>query len=169
MRPTTKCIVWHDADGRILMTNIGPYDEDALEKIRTGPQPAGGTMLVTEIDQVQGGGRPSVPGHYVKNGKVVARPELVPGKGESFTVSSLAQVPDLPTGARVTVNEIDEQVMGAPGKPEVPDTGDVTIRVDAFPARVTTVNLQRGNPPNSAPAPRMVHPKRKTSAKRSKK
>jgi hypothetical protein len=143
------------------MTNIGPYDEDGLEKIRTGPKPAGSTMLVTDLDQVEGGGRPSVPGHYVKNGKVVPRPELVPGKGEIFTVPSLAQVPDLPTGARVTVNEIDDQIMGSPGKPEIPSTGDVTMRVDAFPVRPTVVTIQRGGPPTNVSAPRTVHPKKR--------
>jgi hypothetical protein len=146
------------------MTNIGPYDDDALEKIRTGPKPAGSTMLVTDLDQVEGGSRPNVPGHYVKNGKVVPRPELVPGKGEAFTVTSLAQVPDLPKGARVTVNEIDDQIMGGPGKPEIPAQGNVTMRVEAFPARVTTVNIQRGGPPANAHAPRVVNPK--ASAKR---
>jgi hypothetical protein len=60
-----KCIVWHDADGMIMMTNIGPYDEDALEEISNGPQPSGGTMVVTDLDQVAGGGRPNIFDYYV--------------------------------------------------------------------------------------------------------
>lgn len=61
----TRVIVWHDTDGKILMTNSGPYDEAGLTAIENGPQPVGGTMLVADLDEVEGGGRPTSLEHYV--------------------------------------------------------------------------------------------------------
>lgn len=167
--PVKRSIVWHDADGRIVMTNSGPYDDDAVEIIRNGPSPSNTTMAVVDVSEI--GGYATGIDHYVKNGKVVPRPELIPGAGASVTVASLNELPDLPKGARTTVNEIDEQVLGARGKPEIPANGNVSMRIDAFPAKAVVVNIQRNKQPEHVVVPRMIHPKtepaqRKAPAKR---
>ena len=165
--PPTRSIVWHDAEGRIWMTNSGPYDDDAVEKIRNGPSPPNTTMMVVDQDEL--GTNATSLDHYVKNGKVVPRPDLVPGAGPIVNVASLDDIPDLPKGAKVTVDEIDAQILGARGKPQVPTKGNVSMRIDAFPAKTVTVNIQRNKQPENVVVPRMVHPEpaqRKAPAKR---
>ena len=105
----TRVIVWHDAEGRILMTNSGPYDEAGLEAIENGPQPAGGTMLVADLDQVEGGGRPTILEHYVDLSDpeapvVTVRPTLTvtPNK-TTVTADGVDKVtiPSIPNGTTV--------------------------------------------------------------------
>ena len=157
----TRAIVWHDAEGRIIMMNSGPYDDAALEKIKTGPHPANTTMVVADISEI--GAIPNGPDHYVKNGKIIPRPDLVPGAGPIVNVASLDEVPELPKGAKVTVDEIDIQILGGRGKPEVPEKGNVSMRIDAFPAKMTHVNIQRHKQPENVVVPRMVHPAKRTA------
>lgn len=105
----TRIIVWHDAEGMILMTNSGPYDEAGLEAIENGPQPAGGTMLVTDLDQVEGSGRPTSLDHYVDltdpEAPVIAvRPTLIVAPNKTTVTADgvdKVTIPSIPNGTVV--------------------------------------------------------------------
>src|SRR5215207_1924500 len=142
----TRVIVWHDAEGRILMTNSGPYDEAGLEAIENGPQPAGGTMLVADLDQVEGGGRPTILEHYVdltdpEAPVVTARPTLTVAPNKTTVTADgvdKVTIPSIPNGTVVRLEFPPSEQVHTGGALELAFTepGTKAIVIDApFPTK----------------------------------
>jgi len=140
-----KRFVWHDADGRILSSGSGPYIDESTTQIqsdvRMNPAP-GARFLIHDVEFA------SPLNHYVKNGKVIPRPDLVPpAPGEPaqgvINLSSPAELPDLPVGTMVMLDNFALETMESSGKPSVIGEGTETVhvRIDAFPAKPAFFNV----------------------------
>jgi len=172
-----KWFISHDATGRIISSEAGPPE---MEEEARGRLSQGGRKFA----QHEGDVLPDPNGYYVKNGKVIERPELVPGDPVPAVINlnSPDELPDLPKGAMVMLDNFALETMESRGRPSIIGEGNETVhvRIDAFPAKPAFFNVAGATrlPPNpsapmgakatkrKAPAKSKAPPKKGTKRKR---
>ena len=157
-----KVFVSYDpADGRIVSSEMGPPEmvEEAKKRLSQSGRKFAQHDSNVLADPLN---------FYVKAGKIVERPELVPGSVGVVQLNSPDELPDLPAGTMVTLDNFVLETMERRGRPTVIGEGNekVHVRIDAFPAKPAFFNVGGATrlPPN--PSAPMGATKRKAPAKR---
>src|SRR5215213_39603 len=157
-----KVFVSYDpADGRIISSEMGPPEMVKEAKKRL-------SQSGRKFAHHDSGVLADPLNFYVKSGKIVERPDLVPGSAGVVQLNSPDELPDLPAGTMVTLDNFVLETMEKRGKPSVIGKGTETVhvRIDAFPAKPAFFNVGGATrlPPN--PSTPMGPTKRKAPAKR---